>query len=191
MTRPAALRLAATLGMDVHAGLKLSRGRLQETADFLHDFLGRLNASRQRGQELPGLSRPAPAPASIWSPTIPGVHQARHVRARSQARVRRMASTCGCRADRPGRRLEALFAGGDASLCAALAPVPHAERRVPCGAYPSRRPARCSTSCSRPGPGSTAARSIRPRKRMRSSPTMSSPRPRRHRQTRGGSARGR
>src|SRR5262249_53560822 len=31
-----------TLGMDVHPGLKISRQRLQETADFLRDFLGRL-----------------------------------------------------------------------------------------------------------------------------------------------------
>jgi lysophospholipase L1-like esterase len=31
-----------TLGMDVHPGLKLSRQRLSETADFLKDFLGRL-----------------------------------------------------------------------------------------------------------------------------------------------------
>jgi hypothetical protein len=31
-----------TLGMDVHPGLKLGRQRLQETADFLKDFLGRL-----------------------------------------------------------------------------------------------------------------------------------------------------
>ncbi len=31
-----------TLGMDVHPGLRLDRGRLQETADFLRDFLARL-----------------------------------------------------------------------------------------------------------------------------------------------------
>jgi hypothetical protein len=31
-----------TLGMDVHPGLKLGRQRLQETADFLRDFLARL-----------------------------------------------------------------------------------------------------------------------------------------------------
>jgi hypothetical protein len=31
-----------TLGMDVHPGLKVGRQRLQETADFLRDFLGRL-----------------------------------------------------------------------------------------------------------------------------------------------------
>jgi hypothetical protein len=31
-----------TLGMDVHPGLKLHRGRLKETADFLYDFMDRL-----------------------------------------------------------------------------------------------------------------------------------------------------
>ena len=31
-----------TLGMDVHPGLRLSRARLQETADFMRDFLARL-----------------------------------------------------------------------------------------------------------------------------------------------------
>ena len=31
-----------TLGMDVHPGLRIDRHRLQETADFLHDFLARL-----------------------------------------------------------------------------------------------------------------------------------------------------
>src|SRR5215475_8116675 len=39
-TRPA--RCAPTLGMDVHPGLRIDRRRLQETADFLRDFLARL-----------------------------------------------------------------------------------------------------------------------------------------------------
>lgn len=42
-----------TLGMDVHVGLKLNKQRLQETADFLRDFLGRLDCiastSKARG----------------------------------------------------------------------------------------------------------------------------------------------
>ncbi len=44
-----------TLGMDVHVGLKLSKQRLQETADFLHDFLGRLDciASTSKGKNCP------------------------------------------------------------------------------------------------------------------------------------------
>jgi hypothetical protein len=39
-----------TLGMDVHPGLKLGRGRLQETADFLKDFLGRLECIAGKGR---------------------------------------------------------------------------------------------------------------------------------------------
>jgi hypothetical protein len=41
--------------MDVHVGLKLSKVRLQETADFLRDFLGRLDciASTSKGKSCP------------------------------------------------------------------------------------------------------------------------------------------
>ena len=44
-----------TLGMDVHPGLKLNRQRLGETADFLRDFLGRLDciASSKGGRSCP------------------------------------------------------------------------------------------------------------------------------------------
>jgi hypothetical protein len=44
-----------TLGMDVHPGLKLGRQRLQETADFLRDFLGRLEciAGGKKGASCP------------------------------------------------------------------------------------------------------------------------------------------
>jgi len=44
-----------TLGMDVHPGLKLNKARLQETADFLRDFLGRLDciASTSKGRNCP------------------------------------------------------------------------------------------------------------------------------------------
>jgi hypothetical protein len=38
-----------TLGMDVHPGLKLNKGRLKETADFLDDFLQRLQCISNRG----------------------------------------------------------------------------------------------------------------------------------------------
>jgi len=43
------------LGMDVHPGLRLSKPRLQETADFLRDFLGRLDciASTSKGKSCP------------------------------------------------------------------------------------------------------------------------------------------
>lgn len=43
-----------TLGMDVHPGLKLHRGRLKETADFLDDFLGRLECIAGKGRNCPG-----------------------------------------------------------------------------------------------------------------------------------------
>jgi hypothetical protein len=44
-----------TLGLDVHPNLKLSKARLQETADFLRDFLGRLEciASTSKGKNCP------------------------------------------------------------------------------------------------------------------------------------------
>ncbi|MEA2907166.1 MAG: hypothetical protein QOI12_4553 [Alphaproteobacteria bacterium] len=42
------------LGVDVHAGLKLSKQRLQETADFLRDFLGRLECiAGTKGKSCP------------------------------------------------------------------------------------------------------------------------------------------
>ena len=46
-----------TLGLDVHPGLKLSRQRLQETADFLRDFLGRLECiASTKGKSCPALA---------------------------------------------------------------------------------------------------------------------------------------
>jgi hypothetical protein len=44
-----------TLGLDVHPNLKLSKVRLQETADFLRDFLGRLEciSSTSKGKNCP------------------------------------------------------------------------------------------------------------------------------------------
>jgi hypothetical protein len=43
-----------TLGMDVHPGLKLDRGRLQETADFLRELLGKLECiSSTKGHSCP------------------------------------------------------------------------------------------------------------------------------------------
>jgi hypothetical protein len=43
-----------TLGMDVHPGLNLHRGRLKETADFLDQFLGRLECIAGKGRNCPG-----------------------------------------------------------------------------------------------------------------------------------------
>jgi hypothetical protein len=43
-----------TLGMDVHPGLKLDRGRLQETADFLRELLAKLECvSSTKGRSCP------------------------------------------------------------------------------------------------------------------------------------------
>ncbi len=42
-----------TLGLDVHPGLKLHRGRLQETADFLNDLQKRMQCIAQRGANCP------------------------------------------------------------------------------------------------------------------------------------------
>ena len=80
-----------TLGMDVHPGLKLSRQRLQETADFLRDFLGRLECIAR--QEPRGLSRRSRDRRRHRLHAGDGphsrIHQARPVRARSQARAGR------------------------------------------------------------------------------------------------------
>jgi hypothetical protein len=43
-----------TLGLDVHPGLRLHRGRLKETADFLGEFLGRLECIAGKGRNCPG-----------------------------------------------------------------------------------------------------------------------------------------
>ena len=43
-----------TLGLDVHPGLQLHRGRLKETADFLDEFLGRLECISGKGRNCPG-----------------------------------------------------------------------------------------------------------------------------------------
>src|SRR6202011_4257832 len=46
-----------TLGMDVHPGLKLDRGRLQETADFLKELLAKLECiSSTKGKSCPDLA---------------------------------------------------------------------------------------------------------------------------------------
>ena len=95
----------------------------------------------------------------------PRIRQARLVRARSQARARRRRRHAHAAQAGQRRCVQALFAGGGVALCAPLAAVPHAERRVPCRQYPSRGHARCSISCSRPMPGFTAARSTRPPRR--------------------------
>jgi hypothetical protein len=62
-----------TLGMDVHVGLKLNKQRLQETADFLRDFLGRLDciASSSKGKSCPALATGAGTGFNLVTDHIP------------------------------------------------------------------------------------------------------------------------
>jgi hypothetical protein len=60
--------------MDVHVGLKLSKQRLTETADFLRDFLGRLDciASTSKGKSCPaGLATGAGTGFNLVTDHIP------------------------------------------------------------------------------------------------------------------------
>ncbi len=61
-----------------------SKVRLQETADFLRDFLGRLEciASTSKGKSCPaGLATGSGTGFNLVTDHHPGVHQARHLRA--------------------------------------------------------------------------------------------------------------
>jgi hypothetical protein len=61
-----------TLGLDVHTGLKLNRQRLQETADFLRDFLGRLECIAGKGKSCPaGLATGAGTGFTLVTDHIP------------------------------------------------------------------------------------------------------------------------
>jgi hypothetical protein len=62
-----------TLGLDVHPGLKLSKARLQETADFLRDFLGRMECiAGTKGKSCPaGLATGAGTGFNLVTDHIP------------------------------------------------------------------------------------------------------------------------
>jgi len=60
-----------TLGMDVHVGLKLNRQRMQETADFLRDFLGRLECIAGKGKSCPALATGAGTGFNLVTDHIP------------------------------------------------------------------------------------------------------------------------
>jgi hypothetical protein len=62
-----------TLGLDVHPGLKLSKARLQETADFLQDFLGRMECiAGTKGKSCPaGLATGAGTGFNLVTDHIP------------------------------------------------------------------------------------------------------------------------
>ena len=130
-----------TLGIDVHPGLQLHRGRLKETADFLDEFLGRLECIAGKGRNCPAnLATGASGTGfKLITDHIPEFTR-RGMCARDPKRA--LADGVNMRVPRRpprGRCVPAVFAGGDAALCAPLAAVPHAQRRVPDRAYASRR----------------------------------------------------
>ena len=130
-----------TLGLDVHPGLQLHRGRLKETADFLDEFLGRLECIAGKGRNCPGnLATGASGTGfKLITDHVPEFTR-RGMCARDPKRS--LADGINMRVPRlppGGRCVPAVFAGGDAALCAPLAAVPHAQRCVPDRAYPSRR----------------------------------------------------
>jgi hypothetical protein len=130
-----------TLGMDVHPGLKIGRQRLQETADFLRDFLGRLEclSGKNRAGCPADLATGAGTGFALVTEHYPGIQQARPLRPRSQARPRRQHRHAHAAQVDERRRLQAIFAGGHTALCSPVAPVPHAERRFPGGQHTSGR----------------------------------------------------
>jgi hypothetical protein len=60
-----------TLGLDVHVGLKLNRQRLQETAEFLQDFLGRMECIAGKGKSCPALATGAGTGFNLVTDHIP------------------------------------------------------------------------------------------------------------------------
>ena len=128
-----------TLGLDVHPGLQLHRGRLKETADFLDEFLGRLECIAGKGRNCPGnLATGAGTGFRLITDHVPEFTR-RGMCARDPKRT--LADGVNMRVPRRapgGDDVPAVLAGGDAALCAPLAAVPHAQRRVPDRAYPSR-----------------------------------------------------
>ena len=129
----------AALGMDVYPGLRLSRQRLQETADFLQDLLGRLECIAGEPHRLPRRSRDRRRHRlSAGDRAHSRVRQARAVRARPQANARRRHRHAHTAQGRERFSLQALFAGGHATLCPPVAPVPNPQRRLPRRQYAPR-----------------------------------------------------
>ncbi len=92
-----------TLGVDVHPGLSLNRQRMAETADFLRDFLGRLECiahGKSRTGCPANLATGAGTGFSLVTEHIPEFTK-RGVCARDPKRLLRTASTCGCRGGPP------------------------------------------------------------------------------------------
>ena len=82
-----------TLGIDVHPGLKLSRERLEETADFLDEFSAAASNASPAAKGARGCSSRScdRRRHRLHAGDRPHsrIRQARHLRARSQTRARR------------------------------------------------------------------------------------------------------
>ena len=162
-----------TLGLDVHPNLKLSKARLQETADFLRDFLGRLEciASTSKGKNCPtNLATGAGTGFTLVTDHLPEFTK-RGICARDPKRA--LLDGINMRVPRrtPGADDWKPYSPAGTLVYAhqwRLFRTPNAPSWRP---TPIARECRCSTSCSRPMRDSTAARSTRPRKGTRSSPT--------------------
>ena len=131
-----------SLGVDVHVGLSLNRQRMAETADFLRDFLGRLEciAHGKSRSGLPGESRHRRRHRlHAGDRAHSGVRQARRLRARSQAAVGRRRQHARAATAQQWRRVQAVLTGRHADLCASVATVPQPERRLPRRQHPPRR----------------------------------------------------
>ncbi len=81
----AACGLRPTLGVDVHPKFKMDYARVQEAGSFLGELSARLEciSDAKRRADCPPVLRPAPAPASAWSPSTfqnsPGADCARAI----------------------------------------------------------------------------------------------------------------
>ena len=163
-----------TLGMDVHPSLKVSKARLGEVANVAAELreAARLHRLDQRPARLPGRACDRQRHRlPLHHRAHGGVLQARHLRARSDPRAGRSGGDEDAAPLQDDRRLRAVFAGRRAALCAPLAADPQSERRVPHREYPSRG----HLAVRHPPAGLCgallAARSTRPPKATRSSPT--------------------
>ena len=131
----------ATLGMDVHPSLKVSKARLGEVATIAAELEKRLAciAFNRRQARLPGRACDRQRHRlPLHHRAHRGVHEARDLRARSDPRAGRSGRDEDAAPLQGERRLRALFAVRRAPVRAPLAADPQSERRVPHREYPSR-----------------------------------------------------
>jgi hypothetical protein len=163
-----------TLGMDVHPGLRIDRHRLQETADFLHDFLARLECiSGKARSSCPGnLATGSGTGFMLVTDHIPEFSK-RGLCARAPKRG--LADDIAMGMPRKSRNGDAFRPYSPAATLPYAANGVSSVRPMMLSWRPIRteRARPCSTFCSRPMRRFTAAPSTRPRKRTPSSPTTS------------------